>query len=100
MVAHEFNLPLAHPFLHTFPTRGQFHIEHHMYANVPCYNLQKLHEAIKHDLPPTPNGIAAVWREIRGALAGHDKAANEKEYRHPISLPSPEQREIAQSKMD
>eukprot|EP00493_Phyllostaurus_siculus_P012731 UN12918 len=23
-----------------------FHIEHHMYANVPCYNLPALHEAI------------------------------------------------------
>lgn len=41
-----------------------YHIEHHMYAAVPCYNLPRLHEAILHDLPPCPSGIAATWREI------------------------------------
>jgi fatty acid desaturase len=41
-----------------------FHIEHHMYAAVPCYNLGKLHDAIKHDLPKSPVGIVGVWREI------------------------------------
>lgn len=30
-----------------------YHIEHHMYARVPCYNLEKLHNYVKHDLPPT-----------------------------------------------
>ena len=34
-----------------------FHIEHHMYAAVPCYNLGRLHEAIKHNLPRSPNGL-------------------------------------------
>jgi fatty acid desaturase len=37
-----------------------------MYAAVPCYNLAALHEAIKHDLPPTPDGIVAVWQVIAG----------------------------------
>lgn len=41
-----------------------YHIEHHMYAAVPCYNLKKLHEAIKYDLAPCPHGIIATWREI------------------------------------
>ena len=41
-----------------------YHVEHHMYANVPCYNLAALHKAIAHDLPPTPDGIAGVWRDI------------------------------------
>ena len=43
--------------------------EHHMYAAVPCYNLETLHDAIRYDLPPTPNGIVATWgviaREMR-----------------------------------
>lgn len=43
-----------------------------MYANVPCYHLAALHEAIKHDLPPTPVGIAGVWRDIVRALAAQD----------------------------
>ena len=41
-----------------------WHTEHHMYSAVPCYNLAALHEAIRHDLPPAHNGIAAVWRVI------------------------------------
>jgi len=41
-----------------------FHIEHHMFAAVPCYKLGKLHRLIKHDLPPCPDGIIATWKEI------------------------------------
>jgi fatty acid desaturase len=45
-----------------------FHIEHHMYAAVPCYHLAALHRAIAHDLPPSPNGLYAAWREIIAIL--------------------------------
>ncbi|MEO6760390.1 MAG: fatty acid desaturase [Saprospiraceae bacterium] len=41
-----------------------YHIEHHMYAAVPCYNLKKLHKLIETDLPPTPHGLIATWKEI------------------------------------
>lgn len=41
-----------------------YHIEHHMYAGVPCYNLRKLHRLIKKDLPHTPQGLLATWYEI------------------------------------
>jgi len=41
-----------------------YHTEHHMYAAVPCYKLDKLHRLIKHDLPPCPRGIVATWLEI------------------------------------
>ena len=41
-----------------------FHTEHHMYAAVPCYNLRRLHDAIKHDLPPTATGLVETWRQI------------------------------------
>ncbi|MDZ4744352.1 MAG: fatty acid desaturase [Verrucomicrobiota bacterium] len=40
-----------------------YHTEHHMYAAVPCYNLGKLHKAIKHDLPAT-KGLIGTWLEI------------------------------------
>jgi len=46
-----------------------YHIEHHMYAAVPCYRLGRLHRRMKHDLPPCPHGIVATWREIAGILA-------------------------------
>ena len=41
-----------------------YHIEHHMAAAVPCYNLKKLHEQIKPDLPPSPVGLVATWKII------------------------------------
>jgi len=31
-----------------------YHIEHHMFAAVPCYRLGRLHRLIKHDMPPAP----------------------------------------------
>ena len=41
-----------------------YHIEHHMYAGVPCYNLHKLHEAIKHELPYSFKSVAETWFHI------------------------------------
>jgi fatty acid desaturase len=55
---------ILHPFVRFLYWHMNFHTEHHMYAAVPCYNLGKLHEAIKEDLPPSPVGLYATWREI------------------------------------
>lgn len=41
-----------------------YHTEHHMYAAVPCYNLAKLHEIIKFDLPPCPHGLLQAWKQL------------------------------------
>ena len=41
-----------------------YHIEHHMYAAVPCYNLGKLHKLIQHDLPHCHRGLIAAYTEI------------------------------------
>ena len=45
-----------------------YHIEHHMYAGVPCYKLARLHRAIKHELPYTSNGLIETWRIIIAIL--------------------------------
>jgi fatty acid desaturase len=45
-----------------------YHIEHHMYAGVPCYKLGRLHKAIVHDLPPSPRGLYAAWQQISAIL--------------------------------
>ncbi len=39
-----------------------YHVEHHMFPMVPYYNLPRLHEVIKHDLP-RPN--ASFWDAYR-----------------------------------
>lgn len=63
-----------------------FHTEHHMYAAVPCYRLGRLHQLIRHDLPPTPDGLAAVWREIMTIMRRQEADPN---YVHDIPLPPP-----------
>ena len=60
-----------------------FHIEHHMYAAVPCYRLGRLHRAIEHDLPPSPVGLIATWREVIGILR-RQKAEPDYQYRQQL----------------
>ena len=44
--------------------RMNWHLEHHMFAGVPCYNLKKLHRAVAHDMP-RPRTFLGAWREMR-----------------------------------
>ena len=42
----------------------EWHIEHHMFAGVPCYRLKRLREEIADDLPE-PRSHLGAWREMR-----------------------------------
>jgi fatty acid desaturase len=55
---------LINPFLRFLYWHMNYHIEHHMYAAVPCYNLGRLHALIRHDLPHCPRGLVETWRVI------------------------------------
>ncbi len=44
-----------------------WHLEHHMYAGVPCYNLKALHEAVADDMP-APRTLLGAWREMRDVM--------------------------------
>ncbi len=44
--------------------RMNWHMEHHMYAGVPCYRLRKLARAIESDTP-RPRTLLGAWREMR-----------------------------------
>ena len=46
----------------------QYHVEHHMFPAVPFYNLPRLREAIKHDMPPATHGLWATWCDIQVIL--------------------------------
>ena len=61
-----------------------FHIEHHMYAAVPCYNLGKLHRLIKHELPRCPVGLYQTWKEIITILKIQE---TDPEYQYTPELP-------------
>ena len=76
---------LPNPVFRFLYWQMNYHTEHHMYAAVPCYNLKRLHEAIRHELPPC-YGIIGAWREIADVLR---KQAVDPGYKPEIPLPAP-----------
>jgi len=62
-----------------------YHTEHHMYAAVPCYHLDRLHRLIRHDLPPTRHGLVATWKEI---IAIVKKQEEDPSYQYRPPLPA------------
>ena len=73
------------PFLRFVYWNMNYHTEHHMYAAVPCYNLPKLHEIVKADLPPSPRGVVAAWRQIIPVLRRQE---TEPGYQYRQELPA------------
>lgn len=55
------------PFTQFLHWNMDYHVEHHMFAGVPFYNLPRLRKAIEHDLPPM-HGFRKTWCEIRDTL--------------------------------
>ena len=55
---------LLNPVVQFLYWHMNYHIEHHMYAAIPCYNLSKVHDRIKGDLPHCPRGIIETWSVI------------------------------------
>ncbi len=52
------------PVASFFYWRMNWHIEHHTFAGVPCYNLKKLHQLLADDMP-VPRTLFGAWREMR-----------------------------------
>jgi fatty acid desaturase len=75
---------LLNPFVQFLYWDMNYHIEHHMYAAVPCYNLAKLHQAIEADLPHCPNGLLTTWREIIPII---QRQRVEPQYQFVVELP-------------
>jgi fatty acid desaturase len=72
------------PFVQFLYWHMNYHIEHHMFAAVPCYRLGRLHRLIKHDLPPCPHGLVATWKEI---IAIQEIQKADPDYQHEQQLP-------------
>ncbi len=64
--------------------RMNWHIEHHMYAGVPCYNLAALYNEIKDDMP-VPRTLVGAWKEMRLAW---QQQKREPEYEYDTPLPA------------
>ena len=54
----------------------QYHLEYHLFLQVPFHNLPKLHEAIKHQLPPAKNGLINGLIEVIPAIFKQSKDPN------------------------
>ena len=75
---------LAGPWVRFFYWNMNYHIEHHMFAAVPFYNLPKLREVLQADLPIAPYGLLATWREIADTLR---KQKRDPTYYRPLQYP-------------
>jgi len=45
-----------------------YHVEHHMFPMVPFHASPRLHDAIKHDLPPANTSIWQAYKEVWSTL--------------------------------
>jgi fatty acid desaturase len=77
---------LVNPVVQFLYWHMNYHIDHHMYAAVPCYNLGKLHQQIKHDLPHCPVGLVATWQAI---IAIVKQQQINPQYQYVAELPAP-----------
>ena len=59
---------ILNPVLRFLYWHMNYHIEHHMYAAVPCYHLGELHRLVKADLPDCPRGLWQTWAQIISIL--------------------------------
>ena len=62
-----------------------WHLEHHMYAGVPCYNLKKLHQVVADDMPK-PRTLVEAWKEIRAVWK---KQLEDPDYAYDTPVPPP-----------
>ena len=60
-----------------------YHAEHHMFAAVPCYNLQSLSRAIAFDMPK-PRTLITAWREM---LDTYNRQQTDPEYQYDTPVP-------------
>ena len=71
------------PFTAFLYWQMNWHLEHHMYAGVPCYNLKKVSAVIKNDLPK-PRSLIGAWKEMRYTWRRQQK---EPEFQFDTPLP-------------
>ena len=62
----------------------EYHLEHHMYPMIPAYNLKKLHEVVKDQIPKPKESIWDAYREIIPAII---KQAKNPDYILKVHLP-------------
>ncbi|WP_421748798.1 fatty acid desaturase [Cognatishimia sp.] len=59
---------LMNPFSRFIYLNMNYHLEHHMFTMVPYYNLPKLHELLKGQVPAPDRSIFAAYRRLLPVL--------------------------------
>ena len=62
----------------------EYHLEHHMFPMVPSYNLKKLHEEVKNQMPEPKKGLWEAYKEIIPAVL---KQSKDPKYVLEVKLP-------------
>ena len=73
------------PLLNFLCWNMEYHLEHHMFPMVPAYNLKKLHNVVKDQMPKPKNGFLDAYKEILPAIF---KQAYDPNYRLEVKLPN------------
>jgi fatty acid desaturase len=72
------------PFSQFLYWRMNWHLEHHMFAAVPCYNLSRLHRTVAFDMPK-PRTLVGAWQEMRRT---RKKQQEDPGYQYETPLPA------------
>ena len=75
---------ILNPIFSFLYSHMEYHIEHHIFPKIPCFNLKKLHEHIKDQLPKPSNGLIDAYKTIVPTIF---KQAKDKDYYFDIDLP-------------
>lgn len=70
-----------------------WHLEHHMYANVPCYHLKALHQSVAGDMPKLRT-LTGAWREMRETWK---RQQSDPHYAFDTPVPPPANKKTEQS---
>ena len=73
------------PIFSFFYWHMEYHIEHHMFPTIPSYNLAKLHNKIKKQMPIAKRGLWEAYKEILPAIF---KQAKNPEYKIKLFIPN------------
>ena len=75
---------ILNPFFSFLYSKMEYHIEHHIFPKIPCYNLKAFHKVIKDQMPSPKIGVIDAYKEIIPAIF---KQSKDKNYFVDIQVP-------------
>ena len=76
---------ILNPVLNFLCWNMEYHLEHHMFPIVPSYNLKKLHNIIKDQMPKPKKSL---WDAYKGIIPAIIKQSKNPNYVLKVDLPN------------